>query len=298
MAVALRDSFQNLNVFEWTGSPDEMVSAVLDAANLLSNDFRVFISYNREDGQQYADGLFAELTYRGFDVFLDRVKIGAGVNFPERIREEIAHKSVLLVLETALVGRSAWVAREIAIAAANRLAILAINFPNGTKIASLSNRRRFPLDTTDIKTSGGLTDDARKKIWHHVEHLHNQWLLRRRYQMQRTLSNALLYRGLTNQKFTAFGRLDVVPTWNQKTICSIRITPRFAGLEDFHTLDTSPPPPCLWQRAIITPGALILGERQANMVWLSDRLNIPRFDESEISYVSDELADSALSQLS
>jgi hypothetical protein len=297
MAAALPESLQDLNVFEWTANPAEMVPAVLGAANLIPNDFRVFISYRREDGDQYADDLFAELSSRGFDVFLDRVNIRAGASFPERIREEIAHKSVLLVLETPRVDQSVWVAREVAIAAANRLAILAIHFPNGTKIASLSSRRRFSLEPTDINTPGYLTKDARERICRHIEDLHSRWLLRRSYQMQRTLSNALLDRELTNQRFTPFGRLDVVPAWSPKTVCSIRITPQFAGLEDFRTLDMSPPPPCVWQKAIITPGALIPGERQASMGWLSNRLDIPRLDESEIPYISHELADPTLSRL-
>jgi len=295
--AALPAAMRNRNVLEWVRSPAEAVPTVLSAADLFSNDYRVFISYRQEDGQQYADDLFAALTYSGFDVFLDRVRIGIGASIPDRIREELAHKSVLIVLETPLVGKSAWVAREVAFAAASRLGILAIHFPSGTQIPSLSNRRRHQVQSADLDPSRNLTPAAVANICSRVSDLHNRWLIRRRYQLQRALSNTLLFRGIINQQLNQNGCLNVVPTWNQRAICSIRTTPRPADLDDFRELDNSAARPSSWQRAVIAPGSLIAGERQARMRWLSRNVRASLFDESEVRHVADVLADPGATEL-
>jgi hypothetical protein len=297
MVAALPAGIRNRNVMEWVRSPAETVPSVLSAADLFSNDYRVFISYRQEDGQQYADDLFAALTYSGFDVFLDRVRIGIGASIPDRIREELAHKSVLIVIETPLVGNSAWVGREVAFAAASRLGILAIHFPSGTRIPSVSNRRRYQVQSTDFDPNRNLTPAAVANICSRVSDLHDRWLIRRRYQLQRSLSNTLLFRGIINQQLNQNGCLNVVPKWNQRTICSIRTTPRPADLDDFRELDNSAARPSSWQRAVIAPGSLIAGERQARMRWLSGNVRTSLFDESEVRHVADILADPGATEL-
>jgi hypothetical protein len=198
MAAVMLPVLQVRKVFEWTRSSTEAVPEVLGAADLISRDYRVFISYFQKDGDKHADDLFGALALAGFDVFLDQVRIGVGAHIPDRIREELAHKALVLVLETPLVGQSGWVAQEVAIAAKSRLGILAIHFPNATKIGSLSDRRRHFLTASDFDSHTGrlgaqAIDDVRRR----VAELHSFWLVRRRYQIQRALSNALLHRGVT-----------------------------------------------------------------------------------------------------
>jgi hypothetical protein len=297
MAAALPGALQWSKAFEWTRTPAEAISDILAAARLVSSDYRVFISYRQEDGQQHADDLFEALTGRGFDVFLDRVRIAPGANIPDRIREELSHKSILLVLETPLVGDSEWVRKEVAIAVASRLGIIAEHFPKGTRVASLSNRRRHVLTASDFQSTGKLSDAMVDDICRRVADSQNLWLVRRRYQMQRALSNALLYRGVTNQRLTPNGCLDVVPAWSPGRACSIKTTPRLAALEDFRELDESAAAPFGWSRAVIAPGTFVAGERQADMRWLADNLKTGLFDESEIRHVSDMLATSTTSEL-
>jgi len=292
MVAVLPSGIQYRNIYEWTRTPADAVPPVLGAAEMVSRDYRVFISYRREDGQQHADDLFGALAYGGFDVFLDRVRIDPGAQIPDRIREELAHKSIVLVLETPLVYRSSWVDQEVAIAASSRLGILAVHFPGGARIASLSNRRRFVLNpkadydgATDRLTKAGIDEIHRR-----VLELHTFWLIRRRYQVQRALSNTLLQIGLTNQRMTASGILDVVPSWNPKTVCSIRTSPRMADLEDFRDLDGATAVPDRWQLAVLAPGTFAGGERQINMRWLSEKLKAGLFDESEMKRISNLLA--------
>ena len=297
MVAALPVGLRNRNVLEWARSPFEAVPAVLAAADLFSNDYRVFISYRQEDGQQHADDLFSALTYNGFDVFLDRVRIGAGASIPDRIREELAHKSVLMVLETPLVGNSAWVGKELAIAASSRLGVLAVHFPFGNRLPSVSDRRRHRVMPSDLDSNGKLTSSAVSNICSRVADLHSLWLIRRRYQLQRSLSNTLLFRGIVNQQLNQNGNLNVVAKWNQAAVCSIRVAPRPADLDDFRELDSSLALPNCWHRAVIAPGCLIAGERQARMRWLSGQIKASLFDESEIRQVADVLVDSQATQL-
>lgn len=289
----------NRKIFEWTLDAADAVPAVLGAAEIVSRDYRIFISYRQEDGQEHADDLFQALSYSGFDVFLDRVRIGAGSLIPDRIREELAHKSMLLVLETPLVYKSAWVAQEVAIATRSRLGRLALHFPGGTSIPSLSSRRRFVLDPKKHFDSctKRLTVDGIQEITRRVLNLHSVWLVRKRYQMQRALSNFLIDRGLKNHRLNGDGTLDVVAAWNPKTVCSIRTNPRMAELEDFRDLDNSSAPPEKWQRAVLAPGTLAGGERQINMRWLSGNLRAGLFDESEMKRLSDLLASSTATEL-
>ena len=55
----------------------------------------------------YADQLFDALTHARFDVFFDRFRVDPGVDFQRRLTEELAHKSMVLLLECWPAIRSA-----------------------------------------------------------------------------------------------------------------------------------------------------------------------------------------------
>jgi len=298
MLAALPAAVGNHKMFEWTVDAGDAVPAVLGAAEIVSRDHRVFISYRQEDGQDHADDLFQSLSYAGFDVFLDRVRIDAGALIPDRIREELAHKSMLLVLETPKVHKSAWVAQEVAIATKSRLGRLAVLFPAATRLAALSARRRFVLGRSHFdQGKNRLTADGIEEITRRILTLHAVWLMRRRYLMQRALSTFLLDRGVMNHRLTEDGTLDVVPAWSTTTVCSVRTNPRMAELEDFRDLDRSAAKRAAWARAVLAPGALAAGERQRNMRWLSESTKTGLFDESEMGRIADLLALSTVTEL-
>ena len=298
MRAALPVELRDRKIVEWTRTPVDAVPSILGAAGLISRDYRVFISYFHEDGLQHADDIFGALAYRGFDVFLDRVRIEAGAFIPDRIKEELAHKAIAIVLETPLVRNSTWVAQEVAIAASNRLGILAVQFPGGAQTASLSSRRRYVLRPTDYDhTTDRLTKDGIEEIYRRITDLHSFWLVRKRYQMQRALSNTLLHRGLTNHRITANSCLDVVPSWHAKAVCSIKTSPRPAELEDFRDLDNSTALPDSWHRAVLAPSILAAGEREANMRWLSEKLKAAIFDEGETKRLADLLTHPTTTEL-
>ena len=293
--AAIQPHFGLTKVFEWSRRPDETIPAILNAAGLTLRDYRVFISYYQADGRDHADDLQGALAARGFDVFLDRTNIAVGQDISDRIREEIAHKSVLMVLETPLVTNSRWVPKEVGTAIANRVGLLAVRFPRGGR-TQLSDRRRETLGRSDLDRDGRLTPDALNKVCQRVSGLHDYWLIRRRYQMQRAMSRMLLDQGLVNHRLTPDGWLDVVPAWLPSTVCSIRTTPRVAELADFRDLDDAVAPP-RWHRAVVAPGTGVAGSRQADMRWLSNRTETTLFDEADMRHVATVLADPTLSEL-
>jgi TIR domain len=69
-------------------------------------DRRVFISYAHADGGPIAERLFDLLTRLRFDVFLDRFRRNPGVDFIERIADELADKAMIAVVETPHAVRS------------------------------------------------------------------------------------------------------------------------------------------------------------------------------------------------
>jgi hypothetical protein len=147
-------SLNSSNAVFWLRDPSEAANAVVSAAGISAEDYRLFISYRRGEGQALAEQLFDELNRRNFDVFLDQFRINPGWNFQERLTEELAHKSMIVVLETANIRQSQWVAHEVTYAIRNRLGILAIQPPGGKSRLEIGNRRRLLLTSRSMNTDG------------------------------------------------------------------------------------------------------------------------------------------------
>jgi TIR domain len=287
-----------IKIREFTRTPAEITPDIFRTAGLISDDYRVFISYRQDDGRHHADRLFGALTRRGFDVFLDRARIAVGRSIPRRIQEELAHKSVLLVLETPNARRSTWVRQEVGIAIANRIGILAVHFPGGAKLGFLSDRRRHSLQPGDLRCVGSLntlTGEALDQICDRVAQVQDFTLVRRRYQMSRALSKALLYptqggpAPITNQRITPKGCLDVVPNWTPTAVCSVRLTPRLPEIDDFRRLDQSRAPARSYRQAVIARGATSFGRRQDDIRRIADSMETPWYDEAEIPILAGKL---------
>ncbi|HEY0150553.1 MAG TPA: toll/interleukin-1 receptor domain-containing protein, partial [Longimicrobium sp.] len=103
-----------INAAFWSRSITEIIPTVLSTAAVTSDDFRIFISYKRLDSLPLAHQLFGALTEAGFDVFMDRFSIEPAVNFQVRLTQEMADKSMLVLLESAQLAQSPWTQLEIA----------------------------------------------------------------------------------------------------------------------------------------------------------------------------------------
>jgi TIR domain len=59
-----------------------------------------------------------------FDVFLDRFRLAPGVDFVERIVDELVDKAMIVAVDTRHAVRSSWVRHEVATAVNRRLEAL------------------------------------------------------------------------------------------------------------------------------------------------------------------------------
>lgn len=230
MVQSLPTSLSTSRVQEWTTTPAEVASDILDAA-FGTGERRVFISYRQSDGYHHARDFFNMFSGSGFETFLDEVRIAPGERIQDRIREEIVRSSALLVIETPQIGQSQWVAQEVAIAAAGRLPVLAINLPNGVMISSIGRRRRQFLSSGDV-VNDRITDSALFPIIDRVTEAQRRFLLRRTHQMQQALINSLSFRGCSNYRSRA-GVVEATPNWARPTTCNIAMTARPAEIDDF-----------------------------------------------------------------
>lgn len=86
----------------------------------MANKYDIFISYRRDDGQQYARLIEKELKSRGYNVFLDYEELDKGL-FDEKIVGAIAHSKIFVMVLTPLYlsrcnKAEDWVRKEIQLA--------------------------------------------------------------------------------------------------------------------------------------------------------------------------------------
>jgi hypothetical protein len=103
---------------------------VLRHLGLTERDRRVFLSYLRKEATGVAFQLYDELHRRGFSVFLDIFEVEHGDLVQPRIEQALQHTSFVLLLYTPGVQSSEWVEKEINLALAQSLGLVALAFPN------------------------------------------------------------------------------------------------------------------------------------------------------------------------
>jgi hypothetical protein len=293
-AALLSGPLAAVNVHFWTSDPADIAPAILPSTGIAVNDYRVFISYVRADGQILADQLFDELNRRNFDVFLDQYRIDPGANFQERLMEQLAHKSMVVVLETPQVRASRWVDQEVVYAITNRLGLLAVHVPNGAFLPIISDQRRMKLPKNAMCQAGKLEGPWLDNVCRRISFVHSLAMLRRRHQLLQAMRDVLLNEGIVHQRTTTTGFLEAYPP--QRTTGSpfrIWLSPRPAELTDFHYIDLevglSNPRPVL-----ISPAASMVGRQAAGMRWLGQTSNIHFFDEADLREVARRIKQDAL----
>jgi hypothetical protein len=277
------------NLFGWSSNPAEVVAGVLRASGIVPEAYRVFISYRRSDGQIHADRLFDGLTQRGFEVFLDRIGIQPGANISDRIEQQLAHHSFLIVLETPDAVLSSWVAQEVAFASRHRLGIFALNFPGGTFTPSIKADRRRRVQQSELNAAGALVENALTAICDRVLQRHDRWLVRRRHQMQQVIRNELLNRSVLNQRTTSNGTIEACYGNPAVRLYQLRASPRVPELGDFFHLDgNSTPNPGF--SAVVGPSSQPFSSEHQELLWLAKRTQIPLYDEAATGRVAQLIA--------
>jgi hypothetical protein len=263
-----------INVAFWSRGIEEALPAVFQVAGVTAAQPRIFISYRQTDVAAAAIQLFDVLSHDGFDVFLDHFRVPPGVNFQERLRQELGNKAMVLVLESPNLASSQWVAFEIAEARACGLGLAALNFAGAPQMAGIDPSLRLSLHTGNITPGGEIDDAALSQVRAFVRSQHDRALLRRRILLEQSFEQAVVQAGgCAPQRFADGSFRIVAPT---KTYHAW-LTPRPPELPDYHRAHGATLPPA--EAVLIGLSQLMEVSRQRQHEWLAGLCNMTLIDE-------------------
>lgn len=288
---------KKLNASFWKLSPSECIPALFARVGLTTRDQRVFISYRRVETEPLAHQLFDALTREGFDVFLDRFSIEPGADFQRRLDQELADKSMVVLLESAGIDQSAWTQHEIDFTKRFRLGLLALSLPDRARpLPSVDPDLRQPLKTTDFKSAPvttvsregkavaqwcELNDEARDRVVTEIKRVHDRALFRRRRYLRDSMTAALASLGMMADTLRDDGFLEVSGGQGSRYI--VWLTPRPPELVDFYTTHPRTQAPPLSKGVIIGPTALLEPSRTDRLKWLTGVCSLVCLDEDDMT---------------
>jgi len=242
---------RRVNATTWKEKIAEAVPAILARAEITSPSSRFFISYRRLETLGLALQLFDRLTHEGFEVFLDRFTIPPGYDFQRRLAQELESKSMVVLLESRLIGDSEWTQHEIDFAKRHRLGLAALTMPDVLPKDALASitETRVSMQAPDFKSApkrvpdpkrpgstmnewGELTDDALKSVVAKIKTAHANALFRRRHALRADLVAALKLSGVETE-YRAVGPMEAKAGGNDHLVW---LTSRPPEVEDFRSL--------------------------------------------------------------
>ena len=256
----------------WQSDVGEVADEIADSIILGEDDRRVFISYAHADGGPTAERLTDLLSKLRFDVFLDRFRLPPGVDFIERIADELVDKAMIVVVETPHAVRSSWVRHEVAVAVKRRLGLAAVHLQaGGPIIGEIDELARCRADD----------DDAIRDF---LLEQHRTQLRQRREAMLESVWRSLSRTGLARDQIrpSAGGfRVEGPGRHYSVTVCirpadlhRFRLAEESAGTAD--AVVVHPPP----QRV----------DRQRDLAWLTENTGVVEVEEGLVDAAADQLA--------
>lgn len=299
---------QKLNASFWKKAPSECVPAIFSRVGLTVSEQRVFISYRRIETQPLAEQLFDALTHDGFDVFVDRFSVDPGVDFQRRLDQELADKSMVVLLESAAIEASKWTQHEIDYTKKFRLGLLALQLPDRQRplpsidvdLRKKLTKKSFlsePAQVQDPQTGrlvnrwGPLKEGPLARVVALVKSIHDAAIFRRRRYLRDAMDAALAAAQLTPDAAAPDG---LVMVRNAKgTLYAIWLTTRPPELYDFYTTHprTLQPPST---GIIIGPASLLEPAREARLKWLTGICKFVCVDEDDITEVAARIGQNTL----
>ena len=272
--VTLPQPFKIPQVAFWRDHIDEVIPTIFGLIGISEEDQRIFISYRRDDTTAFAEQLFDRLHHEGFDVFLDRFSINPGVNFQNRLYQELADKAMIVFLESPTFLSSPWIQLEIAFAKKYRLGLLALNIDGSPKIPSIDNEYRRDLILSD--TTGLLDIPGLNNLVTDIRQQHSVALYRMKNYLNNNVVAALESVGAATT-FDQNGFISVADD-GRKLNYKIWATPRPPKVNDYHYTDISHSD---GEKVIIGPEFRENKREQLN-TWLSRKSAVQYFNEGEI----------------
>jgi TIR domain-containing protein len=289
------------HTISFTVSPGERVDDVLALAGVTTEDRRVFISYRQQETREIAEQLFEELEKHRFAVFLDRFRMLPGADFQERLTDELAHKSMVLVLESPTILLSPWVGHELTFARVHELGRLAVQLPGAVLVPWIDSELRVMVDGSELEPPASrsvavsaeqrLGSVALQRVITALVAEHGRALLRRRAALIDAMRMALARRGIADQRLDPRGHLHVmVTTGGSKREYVLWATPRPPEVDDFrmaHTVCDPGPHP---SGVIMVPVHYGEVRRRERSEWLAKRSLVRLHDIGRIEAVADRIS--------
>ncbi len=272
--VLLPEPFKIPNIAFWRNDIDEIIPTIFGLIGISDEDQRIFISYRRDDTTEFAEQLFDRLHHEGFDVFLDRFSINPGVNFQNRLYQELADKAMIIFLESTTFLSSPWIQLEIAFAKKYRLGILALNIDSSKKIPAIDNEYR--IDVTLSNDTRQIGEYELDNLVTEIRRRHSIALYRMKNYLNSNIVAALASKGATTT-FDNNGFINVADgtgTLDYK----IWATPRPPKVNDYHYTDISHSD---GEKVIIGPEFQESKREKVNS-WLSQKSEVKYYNEGEI----------------
>jgi hypothetical protein len=274
----LPTELQKLNVCFYEDISQHLVPCILARSGITPEDFRVFISYQREDSSALADQLFGMLSAAGFDVFLDRFRVPPGVPFQEYLAQELADKSMLLLLESPKVLASEWVKWEIAFAKRFNMGLLALHSPGSPEHPDVDSPRRRELDDYDSHNPKLITDTLSRKVVLWVRDIHNGALHERRNKLKQSFICEAKNKGVAVDSSAPQGYIKLQSAKEYRAW----VTSRPPQFDDFHYTHAE----CVANSGatglVMSPMPHEAALRQQKIEWLSRHSGIRFSDEGHL----------------
>jgi hypothetical protein len=150
-------------------SLDRIFSALLECVGLLPRQRRVFLSYRRNEATAAAVQLFAELSARQFEVFLDTHVIGPAVEFQEALWHQLCDVDVLVMLETPNYFEGRWTSAEYGRALSKGIGVLRVQWPDSTPSIHTGTASRAEILAGELDAIGRLAHSAVERICAQLE---------------------------------------------------------------------------------------------------------------------------------
>ena len=252
------------------------------AAGILSDNFRLFISYRHEDAAAVASQLFHALSEHMFDVFLDRFSSRTGDDFVALIKEELADKACLLVLETPRIGRSAYCRQEVATATKYSLGIMAVDL-SGSKQVFLEIPTRLDLNKSPLGDDSPLNAIDLRTVLEFVESNYDQQISRRFRAQDLTLHQSILSAGLSPVA-KGIGQYEVD---NGTHRYEVGMSSRPPGVGDFIRAEQ---PAGNVRGILFGPLSVLRTARATEIGWLADKSGVRAIDEGHVQRSLEDIA--------
>jgi hypothetical protein len=314
----LPEILRPFNAEFWSQGITEVVPAVLSSAGITLDSQRVFISYRRLETEPLAQQLFDRLTRAGFDVFLDRFSIESGVNFQQRLYQELLDKSMVLLLESAHIDGSTWTQEEIAFVRRYGLGLLALKLPDReTGLVSVDPDERYELEDEWFVVStpkqvdnpkrpedrapgepatfnqwSELDKDELEKVVNLAKRVHDLATFRRRRDVRENVIAVLkTFAGVVPSTAGTDGILhvDVTDDQGKKHDFGLWLTTRPPDFVDFHSTYVRSGQPPQWKGVVCGPADVLERNRRDKLAWMSRVSGYGCFDLADLAAMAEKM---------